>query len=301
MNIQNDVKLTNEADLYGFSRWLAVKLGYEFVPPSLRGFQHGWIWWDVSLCPPVRALGLDPNINEFWGELVQDLRVERNLLNRKIFAKAAGLPFSTFLAHEQTPEIFPERIANSVLFVPRHSNPWENHISQIVGTIKRLSKETLSSVLLSVDDYKFVSEIKPYVDRVELGAGALQSQSFYRLAKIFRTYDYMITSHMGSHVRYAAECGMKIGLLSEPFQQECDHDLRLYSEGSFNLKSLVSYDAYKSITDVANLAKWYPKLLINSVSECQHIQVPTFELLPLSKIADLLGWNITYPSAKAKK
>lgn len=83
----------SEADHYGYAWWLSQHLGYEFNPISLRGFQHGWIWWDSVDFEYKAGAGLDPNLNEFWGILVQDKEIERNLIDKGIFAKACGLPF----------------------------------------------------------------------------------------------------------------------------------------------------------------------------------------------------------------
>ena len=303
-NIQNDVNLRNETDLYGYSLWLSKKLKLPFTPISLRGFQHGWIWWDVNLLGAERDLGLDPNLNTFWGELVQDKTVEAFLIKNSIFSKACGLPFLSFLENEESSEVFPQRIKGSILYVPPHSNPWHDEEEAVKTAIDCFPRHPNSAVLLSSNDAKLSARYVKYF-RIEIGAGALQSRSFYRLARIFRTYEYMISCSMGSHIRYAAACGMKVGILRKPFEICLQPQVNSFA-GYCDKQQLIDKnsdlkDMFIAIQSASRINNWHPGLFIDDISDCQFVDFPKITCLKPIEIAKLLGWEITFQSEFFRK
>lgn len=284
--------IRNEADLYGYTVWLAEHLGLEIYPRALRGFQHGWIWWDME---QGSRQGLDINLDTYWGQLVQDEHVEKCLLAEKIFAKACGLPFLNYLEFSGAKGFFPR--TGGLLYVPVHSNPWNNVKDDVVESAIRFSKKHPdASIMLSWSDQKLAPELTPYFRNVEIGAGALEMTSFPRIAKIFQTYDVMLTDAIGSHVLYAMACGLKVGIdaglyyncITTENAQETP-DGKRWKDEKFNAKyfSLDYLDAR------------FPGMVVdgNAPSYCV---MPDFPVVQPKEIAELLGWPITYECELAK-
>jgi hypothetical protein len=188
-----------EPDLYGFSDWLASYLNCP-RQQSIRGYQHGWIWWDRE---PGSFQGLDPNFNKAAGALVQNEQIAKSLMDEGIYAKAVGLPFLTYKNYSgrQVPERRPE-----TLFVPTHSNPWNDVSGDVVDSCNQ-HRDKGWSVMLSATDYRVGA---PGFKNIEQGAGVFVKDSFRRLFQIFHSYEYMVTDAMGSHVGYGLACGMKV-------------------------------------------------------------------------------------------
>jgi hypothetical protein len=190
-----------EPDLYGFSTWLAEHLGCQ-RQINARGYQHGWIWWDRD---PGDFRGLDPGFSKVDGCLVQNEQIAESLRSEGIYAKAVGLPFLTYKNYSGQP--VPER-QSEVLFVPTHSNPWNDVKSDVVDSMNQ-HRDKGWSILLSATDSVIGA---PGFKNIEIGAGVFVKESFQRLFRIFHSYEYMVTDCMGSHICYGLACGMKVGI-----------------------------------------------------------------------------------------
>lgn len=266
-----------EADLYGYSLWLAKHLGLEVCPKSIRGFQHGWIWWDIQ---PGDRDGFDPNFNKHVGCLVQDEKIEKQLLSENIFAKACGLPFLNFLANE---EIKVKRNKGK-LYVPAHSNAWGD-ISKIIDiTTKRYANKGYS-VMLGWND----RHLRPEgFEAIEIGAGALETTSFYRMADILLSYEEMVTDSIGSHVLYGLACGMKVGIDANTFELAKSENTWV---GTVEGK-VVERTTSKFYNSLDYIDQRYPGLVIQD-------NCPNYNKMPLigsetpENIAKLLGWEYT--------
>ncbi len=283
--------LRNETDLYGFSHWLAEELGFPFPPLSLRGYQHGWIWWEKCKDEPF-GLGLDPNLNKYWGEIVQDENVRSRLQEEKIFSVVGGLPFVHFYKNFQMHELLPERISGSVLYIPTHSNPWGNYqraIEKNMTNLRRVVGGNLS-IMLAWNDRGLSHRVREAFDRVEVGAGALEITSFFRLMRIFHRYESVITDSMGSHILYATICGCKVGLHAE-----------LVANARENAKSMDTIDNKRDtaigewserIHDPSLIDSLYPGLVIDS-QEIGGFCAPNFQTMASSELAKALGWGLS--------
>ena len=278
--------IRNEADLYGYSVWLAEHLGLKIYPRALRGFQHGWIWWDME---QGSRQGLDINLDAYWGQLVQDEHVEKCLRNEKIYAKACGLPFLNYLEFSGTKGLFPK--TGGLLYVPTHSNPWNNVKDDVVESAIRFSKKHPdAAIMLSWSDQKLAPELAPYFRKVEIGAGALEMTSFPRISKIFQTYDTMLTDAIGSHVLYAMACGLKVGIDAGLYfnciqteKAQKTPDGKRWQDEKFNNQyfSLEYLDAR------------FPGMVVDG-NDPNYCVMPHFPVVEPKEIASLLGWAITY-------
>ena len=276
----------NEADLYGYSVWLAEHLGLEIYPRALRGFQHGWIWWDVV---EGSKQGFDVNLDEYWGSLVQDEKIEICLRKQKIYAKACGLPFLNYLEFSGTKGYFPR--TDGLLYIPTHSNPWNDVKKDIIESAIRFSKKHLdASIMLSWSDQKLAPELKSYFKNVEIGAGALEMTSFPRMSRILQTYDTMITDSIGSHVLYSIACGMKVGIDASLY-----YDCSTTEEAKKNpdFQRITSENHNLSYSSLEYLDKKFPGMVIDG-NDPSYVTMPEFPVVEPKKIAELLGWPITY-------
>ena len=221
-----------EPDLYGFSDWLASYLGCQ-RQPSIRGYQHGWIWWERE---KNDDRGFDPNFQRRDGLLVQNEQIAQSLRDEGVYAKAVGLPFLTYKNYSG--QQIPER-RSEVLFVPTHSNPWCDLSGDVTDSCAQ-HKDKGWSVMLSKSDYRL--KIDGF-QNVEQGAGIFDRNSFERLFNIFHSYEYMVTDAVGSHIGYGLACGMKVKIDVENFSRfqgswKQTGDYKLFNKRSEGLSDL---------------------------------------------------------------
>jgi hypothetical protein len=291
------VRKLAEADLYGYSKWLAAHLGFPLIPRSLRGFQHGWIWWSPEDADLIPGFGLDPNVNNYWGVLSQNEDISAYLRKRGIFSHACGLPFLNYYKHCGLSGSFKHLKNNRILYVPIHSNPWNNRSGDIEASAKRFADiYQRSSIMLAWNDKHIAPRLDGIFDRVEIGAGALENESFLRLMNIFERYDYMITDSMGSHVCYALECGMKVGIHSHLHSKIDDNKDRLQTVDYKRLKETKALEGHRLVHSLDYIETRYPGIVIDG-------GLPNYSIVPSNIsntrpdiIAKLLGWDITFES-----
>jgi hypothetical protein len=197
-----------EADMYGYSAWLARHLHYEGVPMSMRRFQHGWFWYDYDE-------GKDYT-NFFYemerGSLVQDQSYANGLRQDGLMAFSTGLPFTNFFQIEKRLGNF-QHTRQGTLFVPYRSYGTSDNSDYIMEQIKDFASCCEDfSVMLSFDDAKYMELAMHYASKVVIGASATELNSLYRVATIFSSYERMFTTYMGSHILYGLICGMPVGI-----------------------------------------------------------------------------------------
>lgn len=279
-----EIPIRCESDLYGYSYWLASHLGLPKSPRSLRNFQHMWIWWDLE--ERDVAWALDPNINPFFGELVQDEQIASVFARRKQYAKACGLPFLNFLRHSGID--FNTHRNGKTLYVSCHSTAWRDVSRRTLEAVRSFAQGNDLTVLLAWNDRHLASEIDL---PVEIGAGARELTSFYRMAEIFHRYEYLITDRMGSHVLYAMACGMKVGLSA---RSNID---TVFSEVA--LKNGLEERA-RSIRTTRFLDERFPGLVIED-GQPAYDKLPCIPDTSPQEIARELGWGITLPCELAQQ
>lgn len=288
----DDVILRGEADLYGYSKWLAQYLRLPLIPQSLRGFQHGWIWWDPQDCPLDKSCGLDPNFHEFWGALVQDDVIARAVWARPAYAEACGLPFLNFYEYSGFKGKFTAGRSGRLLFMPSHSTPWQSFGDSVLkGVIDFAGRKSDCTVMLGWNDRHLAHLVAPYVGHVIPGAGALETRSFYRLLRAFESHEFMLTNSMGSHVGYALACGMKVGLLARGY-------VNVFDSAKAAAPGLPV--ARARIYSLGYLSARFPGLVIEG-GYPTYCRAPLLSTAPPDTIARLLGWEMTLPSELASR
>ena len=282
-----------EADLYGYSKYLADFLNYDFAPLSLRGFQHGWIWWDPNDFEPSKSFGLDPNTSEYWGILVQDSSVADSLLKRGIFALPCGLPFLNWIRHMSKDVNSSENRSSEVLYVPSHSNPWIDISSDVRSRAIRFSERYKGAqILLGGNDSHLANELSAYYSKVHIGASVSDTNSFARLLSAFNSCYYMITDAIGSHICYALHCGMKVGLHTDFY--DLVYGPQPINSTDFHRLNRDQLSGIQFVSSLKYLQNRFRGLLVSDQNLPIYSIAPEISDCSPCDIAHLLGWDITY-------
>jgi hypothetical protein len=277
----SETKLRCEADYYGFSQWLSELLGIGHVPVSIRGFQHYWVFLRFS---EYRTWIHEMQIPQH-GILVQDNDWAAALRRDGVFAVAAGSPFQTFI--QNTPVAsFVERV-NDTLFVPSHSVPTGGDYSGYILKQVEWAAERCErlNVLLSYTDRNILDKVRRFARKVEIGAGVNEIFSFYRISRVFCSYERMLTTSVGSHLLYGSLCGMNVRLRLMPYSH-----FRLVGLDGDREKKLGIPSLYESEYVSENFLRDRIPGLLDDFS-AKRPQFPLIKCIDPTILAILLGWN----------
>lgn len=279
-----DIKVRCEADLYGYSLWLATYLGLDSIPLSHRGFQHGWYWYDFEIVKNVFLARGAPTA----GILVQDDNYAAGYNHIGIFAITAGLPFINFLEYSGFKQTCSESARSGTLLVPTHSHVEGDYSDYVLNQIIWAAERNENvSVMLGASDLHLYKDIKKYCNNVEIGARNNDASSFFRIAEIFSRYENMLTTQMGSHVLYGTQCNLNVHLLenNEIIPKEFrGEDKYFYERRNVDTSKFMQVSTHEFVKEI------YPELYDGrgSLSGKISSQATT---LPPATIADLLGWK----------
>jgi hypothetical protein len=289
-----------EADLYGYSCWLSYHLKLDKTPVSKRGFQHGWIWWDPADLLPFPGFGLDPNTNRYSGLLVQDKSITESLLNSGTYATEGGLPFLNFYYNSGLQDRFKNGRMAKVLFVPTHSNPWNNNTTDILQAILEASEmiNLECTVMLGGNDQHLKDILATHGIPSVVGAQVYDVMSFIRLQENFESHEFMITDTIGSHVCYGLHCGMKVGILQEQFEKNKLRSSLQYTDG----KPLASYpkrEAMEHIASTTYLKAKFPGLVYGGGLP-KYSTPPLISNISPEVVVRHLGWDLISSNERDK-
>lgn len=279
------IEIRCEADLYGYSLWLATHLGLNEIPISRRGFQHGWYWYKFGKAKDLLHTISAPAD----GILVQDTDYARGYRSIDIPAFATGLPFMNFVEYSGIDKIINESTREGSLVVPTHSFSGADHsdfvLSQIIWAAEH--HENIS-VLLGGSDSHLMNEVKRYCTNIEIGARNHDASSFSRLASVFSRYENMITTQMGSHVLYGTRCGLNVHMVGN--DEIISDEIRGTDKIFFDSKK---FDAAKFnyLSSHAYVRELYPELYNGKGSKNGRIAKFSSTQSP-EAIAKLLGWPV---------
>lgn len=279
-----DIKVRDEADLYGYSTWLASYLGLDSVPKSHRGLQHGWHWCPFSKIKDV----LIGRVTQPNGLLVQDSEYANGYAEENIPAFATGLPFTNFIEYSGIKSIISQAKRSGKLLVPTHSFVGTDISDVVLNQVKwgAAHYENIS-VMLGRSDSHLSDVIKKYCSKVEIGAQNNDASSFFRIANIFSRYEEMLTTQMGSHVLYGTQCGLNVHVTGED-SLICDEirgiDKKFYEYRKIDASNLIDIDKHEYVKKI------YPELYDGKGSFHGKIKNLNQSAQP-DVIAKLLGWE----------
>ncbi len=206
---RNPKPLLCEADCYGAGRLIAIRTGRLDSLPSGTAWLHGWIWEPVTH-PRQLAQFTDPD-RPLLVATERNARFLRAAGYTRV--QAAGLPF----AH--VPRLAVSRIEGSLLVMPPHSLPWTDHAwnENLYATYVASLRSRFATIVACVsgscvDKGHWTNELErvgiPWIRGAELS----DQNGLLRMAALFRSFEFMTTSCMGSHVAYAAYSGCRVSI-----------------------------------------------------------------------------------------
>ncbi len=204
-----DKVLTQELECYGAKKIIATAMRFPETLASTATWQHGWQWDPITHVQQL-AGGSPPEIIRLVAteEHAKFLR-QRGYSN----VHAVGVPF-IYASCGKT-----QRRAGSLLVMPPHSLAWTSHewnekeyVEYVVGLQGRFSEVVACISGPCIDHGYWISTFEEAGIPWVRGASASDQNGLRRMQIIFRSFEYMTTNTMGSHVAYASCCGCKVSI-----------------------------------------------------------------------------------------
>lgn len=199
-----------EANYYGAAKLVAHHVGMQTPPNSLVYWKHGWDMADIVDITQVA----DPELKDRC-HLVATQEIEA-FLHQNGFSnvKAVGMPFAY-----TEPDPTTKRIPGSLLVMPAHTLSdlkFETQESEYLDYIRSIAKH-FSRVLFCLNlsclyNDLWVGNLEKYGFDFVPGAGIMDQNALLRMRKLFDSFECMTSNTMGSHILYAAFCGVKVSL-----------------------------------------------------------------------------------------
>jgi hypothetical protein len=284
-----NIKVKSEADFYGASYIIADLLHIPLVPRSQCGWKHGWLFTDLKYTQQITGVRHEPKY------LVPLKEHELFLQENGIEAKAVGMPF-IYVEDIDKREI--PRYKRSLLVMPPHSLSTSNHSWDEDTYAQQINELKSDFDLIVVCLYHACIEKNLWVEAFQkydipwiLGANSLDRNSLIRMNRLFRSFEFMTTNAIGSHIVYAAYRGCKVsiyGAYSE-YSEEDFKDDTLYNKYPFLLKHNLEYSSEKSVKS------HYPFLFTHPLHAKSRVEWAGKELgkaykVSHWKLAKHLGW-----------
>jgi hypothetical protein len=284
------IKLRCEPDFYGISHLIAQQSHRSKCPRSFAYWMHGWNPIEHITHPRELAIGGDVNTTILVATDHQ-ATILRNFGFKE--AVAVGLPF-IYADFVQT-----ERQPNSLLVMPNHSTDYteyevdqRKYISQIVELKPFFSKIVFSIHGSCVDKNYWIPELKRHNIPWIIGASTNDRNALIRMNSIFKTFEYITTNSIGSHIAYAAYSGCKISIYGDYVSLNA-RDYRndpWYQRHPDILHKRIEF--YKN----ENVKQLFSNLFVNPMQSTTHRDWGTQIIgarfrKPIQTITTLLGWS----------
>ena len=266
--LQLEGVLPIEPNYYGAAKLISDQLGMQKPPNSLVYWRHGWD--DVDLVDIRQCADLQMKNRTY---LVATKEIEAFCLKNDFpNAKAVGLPFSY-----TNPDPTTQRIAGSLLVMPAHTltNARESTDEiEYLDYIQSISHH-FSRVVFCVNVACFVTGLwKNNLDKYGfdfvLGAGLMDQNALLRMRKLFDSFEYMTSNAIGSHILYAALCGVKVSLAGPYYNRDIE---------SFKNQSSWQSPDYRKATELKVkmghrdfVSKKYPWLFVEPQNAVERIE-----------------------------
>lgn len=295
-------------NLYGSDFIAAQYCGLNNIPRAARGlWMHGWS--DIrAVRTPLEFFGITiPSRKTLL--LVSTLKFKK-MVKEHGFTNvvAIGLPFC------YVKEIDIKPVPGSLLVIPPHSIEGVEFvgadISNYADYINSIKKNfSTIEALVYHYDYDSNSPIMQAMKKINIkiirGADDQCNNTLNNIYQVFKRFDFMTTNCEGSHIAYAAACGLKISI-SGPFF-------------SWKKNNLVNVDFYKDypkysasnlLQEESNVRARLGQFFVdpNKSNRCEDWgkqEIGYFNKLSPFMLKHILGWNIfgniRYKLLKEKK
>ena len=279
----------SEPDFYGASYLIAQQVGKKKPPVCFATWRHGWVHLK-SIIHPLMILGsTDETLNLVATE--NQVRIVREFGFKN--AIAVGLPF----IYGDTFEV--ERRPGSLVVMPGHTLPYTDHQldeKRYVDQIAEL-KPHFSAIIACLHSSciakgYWVTEFERHGIPWISGADTYDKNALVRMNIIFKSFEYMTTNIIGSHIAYAAYSGSKpsiYGDYASPSEKDYQND-PFYKESP----ELLTFYVENSKQEV--IEKQYPELFITPMTATERrdwgreVTGAKYKRTPY-EIAELLGWS----------
>lgn len=280
----------SEPDFYGASYLIAQRLGKKKPPVSFAAWRHGWSHLDPIIHPRLIAMGTPKTLNL--------VATDRHVEILKKFgwpnSVAVGLPFiyGDFFELDAKP--------NSLLVMPGHTLPYTDHQLDQESYVDQIAKlkPLFATIVACVHSSCFAKGYwVPYFEKHGIpcikGADTYDKNALFRLNCIFKSFEYMTTNTIGSHIAYAAYSGCKVSIYgdyfspnkndyrNDPYYQKYPELLNYWFDQS--QKSVIEkrYPEFFTVPSEATIRKKWG----------EEVTGAAFKREP-SEIAKLLGWSL---------
>jgi len=253
-------------------------------------WQHGWI-------PDLWNIDRDEVIGETYSNKFKNIFVARKsqedyLINCNVKSKAIGLPF----CYVKSKKIY--RNMGSLLVMPTHStlsvgskedlrfiNDVKKYKSSFEETYVCLHEEDIKrnrGKIWQNEGFKIVS-----------GASFTDANSLYRMKFLFKSFEFMVTDSIGSHVPYAASSGTRVAIIRSERSRVIDPKEPFYSQKSKSYLRKLSKLAYDLNSPDSSP---YPFLFCKPTEAKKHIswgrkEIGLENMLSENSLRDNFGWN----------
>jgi len=283
--------MRDEADYYGISQLIAKKLSLLLKPKSFAGWKHGWLYMDLKY---VEQLTGGNKIHKLF--LVAKKEQALFLKEKGFNAQAVGMPF---IYADELDNVEIKRYKNSLLVMPPHSLPYTSHSWSEDTYAKNISelKEDFNLIVVClhyscVQKNLWIDAFKKYDIPYVIGADATDKNSLIRMSRLFRSFEYMTTNAIGSHVVYASYSGCKVSVYGEYQEYTLDDykEDKSYQKVPFLLDYNLKAQSEKNVRHLFPFLFTHPK----EAQLYQHWaeeELGKSNLLSLKKLSVLLGWT----------
>ncbi len=254
-------KLRNELDCYGISRMISQKLYLPFTPVSFANWLHGWLYVDLKY---IEQFGLISN----YKYLVATKEQEDFFKAQGRDAVAVGAPY---IYAEDFEKVEIERQLNSLLVMPPHGMSYTEEEWDEETYVKQIHclRDDFDIIVACVhsscaDKNKWVVFFEKYGIPWITGADMHDKNALIRMQRIFKSFEYMTTNCIGSHVAYAAYSGCKVSIYGDymEFSKEDVKEDVLY----MNFPHVMEHNLHGASKEV--VSKKFPFLFVHPKIAC---------------------------------
>lgn len=285
------IKVRSEVDYYGVSYWIAEKLKLFYVPKSTAGWKHGWVFADIKYTEQLTN-GQEDGVFLVAQEAHADFLRQRGMASR-----AVGMPF-VYINEIDTRKI--TRQPNSLLVMPPHSLPYTTHDWNEFDYVKSISilKDTFDLVVACIHQScvaqgLWIEAFEHYEIPWVTGADAQDKNALVRMNRLFKSFEYMTTNVVGSHIVYAAYCGCKVSIYGEyaEYSTEDYKNDSFYIQFPFLLKHNLQYASKQSVENTFPFLFVHPKSAKGQIAWAEE-ELGKANAVQLEELRNLLGWTL---------
>lgn len=283
-----EIKLNSEPDYYGASHIISKHLGLKETPISNANWNHGWFRY--PLIHPQLLIAAIPKINNLVATNDQSLYLQENGFG----SHAIGVPFV------YVDDVPVQRIPNSVLIMPSHATThvmyktdtekFKNDVNELIDNFEFVVA-CISGMCVKHDNWinYFENSNIPWIT----GAWVYDKNALARMKNILKSFEYVATNSIGSHIPYAAYCGCKVFTIGDMFVPDPEKMLSepFYKRNPNLIPIVVKYNSEKYLREK------YPHFFngvngARDMTEWAKIELGEANKRDPRVVAELLGWDI---------